>query len=166
MIGPCDIASVTDPHVPEHSYSQEKDRHLGQVIGCREYRELDPAQDRQGDDRRDPDTPHDDDHLHRVVVCHSGGAGLAGRPPLPECQTVKSPAAAAISVRVLANCSASRAMINPSDASRVAMLRVSKVRSWRVDEFENYLIFYTFDGDRLDILRVKHGAMKFPRALR
>lgn len=40
------------------------------------------------------------------------------------------------------------------------------IRSWRVDDFENYLIFYRFAGDRLEILRVKHGAMNFPQALR
>ena len=38
--------------------------------------------------------------------------------------------------------------------------------SWRVKDFETYLIFYRFDGTRLEILRVKHGAMKFPGALR
>lgn len=40
------------------------------------------------------------------------------------------------------------------------------IRSWRVDEFENYLIFYRFDGKRLEILRIKHGAMNFPQALK
>ncbi len=40
------------------------------------------------------------------------------------------------------------------------------IRSWRVDDFENYLIFYRFAGTRLEILRIKHGAMDFPSALR
>jgi toxin ParE1/3/4 len=40
------------------------------------------------------------------------------------------------------------------------------IRSWRVDDFENYLIFYRFAGMRLEILRIKHGAMDFPQALR
>lgn len=40
------------------------------------------------------------------------------------------------------------------------------IRSWRVKNYETYLVFYRFDGKRLEILRVKHGAMKFPRALR
>jgi toxin ParE1/3/4 len=40
------------------------------------------------------------------------------------------------------------------------------IRSWRVDEFENYLIFYRLTRTRLEILRIKHGAMKFPQALR
>ena len=40
------------------------------------------------------------------------------------------------------------------------------IRSWRVDGFENYLIFYRFAEMRLEILRIKHGAMDFPRALR
>ena len=43
---------------------------------------------------------------------------------------------------------------------------LKNIRSWRVDGFENYLIFYRFDGDRLDVLRIKHGGMKFPQALR
>jgi toxin ParE1/3/4 len=43
---------------------------------------------------------------------------------------------------------------------------LKNIRSWRVDDFENYLIFYRFADNRLEILRVKHGAMNFPRALR
>lgn len=40
------------------------------------------------------------------------------------------------------------------------------IRSWRVDGFENYLIFYRVTKTRLEILRIKHGAMDFPQALR
>jgi toxin ParE1/3/4 len=40
------------------------------------------------------------------------------------------------------------------------------IRSWRVDDFENYLIFYRASEERIEILRIKHGAMGFPRALR
>jgi toxin ParE1/3/4 len=43
---------------------------------------------------------------------------------------------------------------------------LKNIRSWRVDDFENYLIFYRFNGVRLEILRIKHGAMNFPQALR
>ncbi len=43
---------------------------------------------------------------------------------------------------------------------------LKNIRSWRVDDFENYLIFYRFNGLRLEILRIKHGAMDFPQALR
>jgi toxin ParE1/3/4 len=43
---------------------------------------------------------------------------------------------------------------------------LKNIRSWRVDDFENYLIFYRFAGTRLEILRIKHGAMDFPQALR
>ena len=43
---------------------------------------------------------------------------------------------------------------------------LKNIRSWRVDDFENYLIFYRFNGMRLEILRLKHGAMDFPQALR
>jgi toxin ParE1/3/4 len=40
------------------------------------------------------------------------------------------------------------------------------IRTWRVNEFENYLVFYRFSGGRLEVLRIKHGAMDFPHALR
>lgn len=40
------------------------------------------------------------------------------------------------------------------------------IRSWRIDDFENYLIFYRATNQRLEILRVKHGSMSFPGALR
>lgn len=43
---------------------------------------------------------------------------------------------------------------------------LKNIRSWRVDDFENYLIFYRFAEMRLEILRIKHGAMNFPGALR
>lgn len=43
---------------------------------------------------------------------------------------------------------------------------LKNIRSWRVDGFENYLIFYRGTETRVEILRVKHGAMDFPRALR
>ncbi|MBM3835420.1 MAG: type II toxin-antitoxin system RelE/ParE family toxin [Verrucomicrobia bacterium] len=33
-----------------------------------------------------------------------------------------------------------------------------------MDRFENYLIFYRYVKDRLEILRIRHGSMKFPRA--
>lgn len=43
---------------------------------------------------------------------------------------------------------------------------LKSIRSWRVDDFENYLIFYRATKDRLEVLRIKHGAMDFPEALR
>jgi len=43
---------------------------------------------------------------------------------------------------------------------------LKNIRSWRVDDFEDYLIFYRFTEPRLEILRVKHGTMNFPDALR
>ena len=42
---------------------------------------------------------------------------------------------------------------------------LKNIRSWRVNGFENYLVFYRFEGLRLEILRIKHGAMDFPKAL-
>lgn len=43
---------------------------------------------------------------------------------------------------------------------------LKNIRSWRVDGFENYLIFYRATEERLEVLRIKHGAMDFPSALR
>jgi toxin ParE1/3/4 len=43
---------------------------------------------------------------------------------------------------------------------------LKNIRSWRVNDFENYLIFYRFDGSQLEVLRIKHGAMDFPQALK
>jgi toxin ParE1/3/4 len=43
---------------------------------------------------------------------------------------------------------------------------LKNIRSWRVDDFENYLIFYRLTETRLEVLRIKHGAMDFPQALR
>jgi toxin ParE1/3/4 len=43
---------------------------------------------------------------------------------------------------------------------------LKNIRSWRVDGFENYLVFYRFSRQRLEVLRIKHGAMDFPGALR
>jgi toxin ParE1/3/4 len=43
---------------------------------------------------------------------------------------------------------------------------LKSIRSWRVDDFENYLIFYRATKERLEVLRIKHGAMDFPQALR
>lgn len=40
------------------------------------------------------------------------------------------------------------------------------IRSWRVDHFENYLIFYRLKPGQLEVLRIKHGAMDFPESLR
>ena len=40
------------------------------------------------------------------------------------------------------------------------------LRSWRVEGFENYLIFYRVTETQLEVLRIRHGAMKFPRALK
>jgi toxin ParE1/3/4 len=42
---------------------------------------------------------------------------------------------------------------------------LKNIRSWRINDFENYLIFYQFAQRRLEILRIKHGAMNFPQAL-
>jgi plasmid stabilization system protein ParE len=43
---------------------------------------------------------------------------------------------------------------------------LKNIRSWRVNGFENPLIFYRLAGERLEILRIKHGAMRFPQAFR
>jgi toxin ParE1/3/4 len=38
-----------------------------------------------------------------------------------------------------------------------------RVRSWPVSGFENYLIFYEATDERLDVLRVLHGARDIDR---
>ena len=43
---------------------------------------------------------------------------------------------------------------------------LKNIRSWRVNEFENYLIFYRVTVEEIEVLRIKHGSMNFPRALR
>jgi toxin ParE1/3/4 len=43
---------------------------------------------------------------------------------------------------------------------------LQNIRSWRLDGFENYLIFYRLTKTRLEVLRIKQGAMDFPGALR
>jgi toxin ParE1/3/4 len=37
--------------------------------------------------------------------------------------------------------------------------RLQGIRFWRIAGFENFLIFYRVEEDRIDILRVIHGAM-------
>jgi plasmid stabilization system protein ParE len=41
---------------------------------------------------------------------------------------------------------------------------LKSIHSWRVDDFENYLIFYRATKEQLEVLRTKHGAMDFPPA--
>lgn len=41
---------------------------------------------------------------------------------------------------------------------RFAPNRMGEVRQWRVKLFADYLVFYRVDDDRIDILRVLHGA--------
>jgi plasmid stabilization system protein ParE len=36
------------------------------------------------------------------------------------------------------------------------------LRTLRVKHFNRYLIFYRWEGDRVDIIRVKHGMMSLP----
>jgi toxin ParE1/3/4 len=40
------------------------------------------------------------------------------------------------------------------------------IRSWRVRNFENYLIFYRINADSVEILRLLHGAQDLPRFFR
>jgi toxin ParE1/3/4 len=39
------------------------------------------------------------------------------------------------------------------------------LRSWRISGFENYLVFYRAEKDRVDIVRVIHGAMDLDKEL-
>lgn len=37
------------------------------------------------------------------------------------------------------------------------------LRSWRVNGFEKWLIFYTIGGSEMEIFRVKHGMIDLPK---
>jgi toxin ParE1/3/4 len=39
------------------------------------------------------------------------------------------------------------------------------IRSWRVDGFDNYLIFYRVKGDSVEVLRLLHAKRNLPRAI-
>jgi hypothetical protein len=56
-VSTCEFVSVTDPQVSEHKNGREKDRNLRQEIGGHEHGELDLAQDRDGNSRRDRSAP-------------------------------------------------------------------------------------------------------------
>ena len=36
--------------------------------------------------------------------------------------------------------------------------RMGQIRQWRIKEFQDYLIFYQIQDDRVEILRVLHGS--------
>ena len=60
-------------------------------------------------------------------------------------------------------------LIQQPGKGRLRAFRVrglKNVRSWRINRFENCLIFYRLVGERLEILRIKHGTMRFPQAFR
>lgn len=40
------------------------------------------------------------------------------------------------------------------------------IRSWRVQGFENYLVFYRILEDNVEVLRILHGAQNLPRFFR
>ena len=54
---------------------------------------------------------------------------------------------------------------NPGVGRRRADLGFSDVRSWRVEGFRRYLIFYRELSDRIQIWRVLHGARDLHQAL-
>jgi toxin ParE1/3/4 len=41
--------------------------------------------------------------------------------------------------------------------------RQKGIRSWRVNDFPRYLVFYRASGDEIDILRVLYGMRNLPR---
>jgi plasmid stabilization system protein ParE len=41
-------------------------------------------------------------------------------------------------------------------------LRLAQIRSWRVDHFRRWLIFYEMKDDTLVLLRVRYGMMDLP----
>ena len=42
-------------------------------------------------------------------------------------------------------------------------LKPAGLRSWRVNKFENWLIFYSIGETDIDIFRVRHGMMDLPK---
>ncbi|TAF91716.1 MAG: type II toxin-antitoxin system RelE/ParE family toxin [Oscillatoriales cyanobacterium] len=36
--------------------------------------------------------------------------------------------------------------------------RMGEIRQWRIKDFQDYLIFYRIQDDRVEVLRVLHGA--------
>jgi len=41
---------------------------------------------------------------------------------------------------------------------RLVSSRIGEIRQWRIKDFKDYLIFYRIQDDRVEILRVLHGA--------
>jgi toxin ParE1/3/4 len=41
---------------------------------------------------------------------------------------------------------------------RLVSSRMGEIRQWRIKDFQDYLIFYQIQDDRVEILRVLHGA--------
>ncbi|MCW6048816.1 type II toxin-antitoxin system RelE/ParE family toxin [Lyngbya sp. CCAP 1446/10] len=41
---------------------------------------------------------------------------------------------------------------------RLVYSRMGEIRQWRIKDFQDYLIFYQIQDDRVEILRVLHGA--------
>jgi len=45
------------------------------------------------------------------------------------------------------------------------LARLANIRRWFVEGFPNHLIFYTFDSEAVEIIRVLHGARDVPEQL-
>lgn len=41
---------------------------------------------------------------------------------------------------------------------RLVASRMGEIRQWRIKDFQDYLIFYRIQDDRVEILRVLHGS--------
>ena len=41
---------------------------------------------------------------------------------------------------------------------RLVSSRMGEIRQWRIKDFQDYLIFYRIQDDRVEVLRVLHGA--------
>ena len=44
-------------------------------------------------------------------------------------------------------------------------IRLLGLRSWRIDGFKNHLVFYRIKSERVEIIRVIHGAMDLEQEL-
>ena len=56
--------------------------------------------------------------------------------------------------------------LQPAMGQEEGFRKRAGIRSWRVDGFENYLVFYRVNPDSVEILRLLHAARNLPRILR
>jgi toxin ParE1/3/4 len=55
---------------------------------------------------------------------------------------------------------------HPEIGSLARFTRTTGIRKWRLQYFRHYLIFYRFREERVELIRLLHGARDLPRVLR